>query len=143
MLQHRSKRLLLKKSGTRTALFEVRDTGPSGDFFFVDCEGESPAEKRPFDKSEVSASKQMENLLDQLHTQTRLIRDAWHAGETARLRILAGQLSSLADGSDNETVSEMAAELEAVLLAEEAEATAMCERIEALILQCKKAATTQ
>ncbi len=85
---------------------------------------------------------QIETLLDQLHTQTRSIGEVWHAGETARLRVLAGQLSALAEGSGNQGICESAAEIEAVLHAEEAEAAAVCERIEALILECKKAAST-
>jgi len=85
---------------------------------------------------------QIETLLDQLHTQTRSIGEVWHAGETARLRVLAGQLSALAEGSGNQGICESAAEIEAVLHAEEAEASAVCERIEALILECKKAAGT-
>jgi hypothetical protein len=82
----------------------------------------------------------MENLLDQLQAQARRVRDTWQAGEGARLRVLAGRLASLAQGSGSLAVSETAAELEAVLLAEEAEASATCEQIEALILQCKEAA---
>ncbi len=82
----------------------------------------------------------MENLLDQLQVQTRRVRDTWQAGEAARLRILAGQLGSVASGAGHGIVSRLAAELEAVLLAEEAEASAMCEKIEALIQQCRQAA---
>ena len=89
---------------------------------------------------EGSPTRQMEKLLDQLQERTALVRESWQAGEAARLRMLTGQLASLAEGSGNEAVTETAAELESVLLAEEAEASAMCERIEALIHQCKKAA---
>jgi len=94
------------------------------------------------DTGDLSPTSQIDTLLDQLHTQTRSIGEAWHAGETARLRILAGQLSALAEGSGNQGICESAAEIEAVLHAEEAEASAVCERIEALILECKKAAGT-
>ena len=94
------------------------------------------------DTGDVSPGSQIENLLVQLQTQTRSIGEAWHASETARLRVLAGQLSALAEGSGNQSICESAAEIEAVLRAEEAEASAVCERIEALILQCKKAATS-
>jgi hypothetical protein len=85
----------------------------------------------------------MENLLDQLQVQTKRVRDTWQAGEAARLRILAGQLAALAEGSGHSVISSSATELEAVLLAEEAEASALCERIEALIQQCRQAADAE
>ncbi|MHC4218935.1 MAG: hypothetical protein ACYSU7_10830 [Planctomycetota bacterium] len=85
-------------------------------------------------------ARRLDNLLEALRVQTRQVRDTWQAGEAARLRVLAGQLASLADGAGNGAISRSAEELEAVLLAEEAEASAMCEKIEALILQCKQAA---
>jgi hypothetical protein len=87
-----------------------------------------------------SPGRRMENLLDQLHARTRLVRDAWQAGESASLKMLAGQLAALAEGTGNDAIVKSAAELEGVLLAEEAEASAICERIEALIQQCRKAA---
>ena len=95
--------------------------------------GDGPADYSP--------RRQIENLLDQLLAQTRRLRDTWEAGEASRLRLLAGQLASLAQGQGNATIGDAAAELEALLLAEEAEASAMCERVEALIGQCRKAAT--
>ena len=88
----------------------------------------------------ISPARRIENLLDQLQSQTKMVRDTWEAGEAARLRILAGELASLADGSGRAAVSDSASELEAMLIAEEAEASAMCERIEALIHRCKQAA---
>ncbi len=90
-----------------------------------------------------SPSTQIENLLDQLHAQTRSLGEIWHAGEADRLRSLAGQLTALADESARATIHQYASELESLLLGEEAEASAICERIEYLILQCKKAAATQ
>ena len=90
-----------------------------------------------------SPSTQIENLLDQLHAQTRSIGEIWQAGEAARLRSLAGQLAALADEANTGTIHDYATQLEALLLGEEAEASAICERIEYLILQCKKAASTQ
>ena len=90
-----------------------------------------------------STGAQIENLLDQLHAQTRSIGEVWHAGEADRLRNLAGQLAALADGSSSSAIRDYTTELEALLLAEESEASAICERIEYLILQCKKAASTQ
>lgn len=82
----------------------------------------------------------LEKLLGELQEHTRNIGDSWQSGESARLRMLAGQLASLAAGSGNAAVSELAAELESMLIAEEAEASAICERVESLIQQCKKAA---
>ena len=88
-------------------------------------------------------ARRMENLLDQLQLQTRRVRDTWQAGEAARLRILAGQLAAMAEGNGHDVISDSAAELEAVLLAEEAEASALCEKIEALIQQCRQAASDE
>ena len=97
--------------------------------------GEGPADHSP--------RRQIENLLDQLQAQTRRLRDMWEAGEASRLRLLAGQLASVAEGQGDAAVSDSAAELEAMLVAEEAEASAMCERVEELIGQCRKAATSK
>ncbi len=80
----------------------------------------------------------IDELLNELQAHAKAIRESWHAGETARLKTLAGRLASLAEGSGNRAITEMAGEMEAVLLAEEAEASAMCERIEELIRQCRK-----
>ena len=95
--------------------------------------GDGPADYSP--------RRQIENLLDQLQAQTKRLRDTWEAGEGSRLRLLVGQLASLTQGQGSAVISHSAAELEALLLAEEAEASAMCERVEALIGQCRKAAT--
>ncbi len=80
----------------------------------------------------------VDELLNDLQAHARAIRESWHAGETARLKTLAGRLASLAEGSGDRAVAEMAAEMEAVLLAEEAESSALCERIEELIRQCRR-----
>ncbi len=93
--------------------------------------------------ADYSPRRQIENLLDQLQAQTRWLRDLWDAGEASRLRLLAGQLASVAQGEGDAAISGSASEIEAMLLAEEAEAAAMCERVEALISQCRKAATTK
>ena len=90
-----------------------------------------------------SPGSQIENLLDQLHAQTRSLGDIWHAGEADHLRNLAGQLAALAGTSSGADIREYAMELESLLMAEEAETSAICERIEYLILQCKKAAATR
>ena len=86
---------------------------------------------------------EIENILDQLHAQTKSLGDIWHAGEVVHLRNLAGQLAALARVSGGADIREYAMELESLLMAEEAEASAICERLEYLILECKKAAATQ
>ena len=91
------------------------------------------------DRGDLSPDLEIDDLLAALQSHTKSIGETWHAGEAARLRILAGQLAALAEGSGNPGICEPAAEIEAVLYAEEAEASAVCEKIEALILQCKKA----
>ncbi len=90
-----------------------------------------------------SPGSQIENLLDQLHAQTRSLGEIWHAGEADHLRSLAGQLAALAGAARGPEIREYAMELESLLMAEEAETSAICERIEYLILECKKAAATQ
>jgi hypothetical protein len=86
---------------------------------------------------------QIEILLEKLQEQTSSLGDIWHAGEADQLRNLAGQLAALARAPSGAQIREYAMELESLLMAEEAEASAICERIEYLILQCKKAASTQ
>ena len=86
---------------------------------------------------------QIEILLEKLQEQTSSLGDIWHAGEADRLRNLAGQLAALARAPSGAEIREYAMELESLLMAEEAETSAICERIEYLILQCKKAASTQ
>ena len=86
---------------------------------------------------------EIENILDQLHAQTKSLGAIWHAGEADQLRNLAGQLAALAGASSSAEIREYAMELESLLMGEEAEASAICERIEYLILECKKAAATK
>ena len=83
---------------------------------------------------------QLERLLDELNEKMNKIRQSWGSGELDRLRILAGQLSTAAKGSGNRLMTESATELESVLLAEESETSAVCEKVEALIQDCKRAA---
>ncbi len=90
-----------------------------------------------------SPRSEIENILDQLHAQTKSLGEIWHAGEADHLRNLAGQLAALAGSSSSAAIREYAMELEALLMGEEAEASAICERIEYLILECKKAAATK
>ena len=86
---------------------------------------------------------QIESILEQLHAQTKSLGEIWYAGEADQLRNLAGQLAALAGASSSADIRDYAMELEALLLGEEAEASAICERIEYLILECKKAAATK
>ena len=90
-----------------------------------------------------SPGSEIENILDQLHAQTKSLGEIWHAGEDDHLRNLAGQLAALAGASSSAHIREYATQLEALLMGEEAEASAICERIEYLILECKKAAATK
>ena len=89
-----------------------------------------------------SEGTRIENLLDQLLAQTKSVGDAWREGEASRLRLLAGQLAAMADGSGRSSLGEWAQELNTLLLAEDAEVSATCEKIEALILQCREASET-
>ncbi len=90
-----------------------------------------------------SPGSEIEKLLEQLHAQTKSLGEIWHAGEADQLRNLAGQLAALAGASSSADIREYAMELESLLMGEEAEASAICERIEYLILECKKAAATK
>ncbi len=90
-----------------------------------------------------SPGSEIENTLDELLAQTKSLGEIWRAGEADQLRNLAGQLAALAGASSSAEIREYAMELESLLMGEEAEASAICERIEYLILECKKAAATQ
>ena len=79
----------------------------------------------------------LENLLGQLQGHSNNIHDLWQAGEAAQLKLLAGQLKSLTCESDHRLIGEMADELDSLLLGEEAEVSALCEKIEALIHLCR------
>lgn len=95
------------------------------------------------DGTDQPSTSQIEILLEKLQEQTSSLGEIWHAGEADQLRNLAGQLAALASASSGPDIREYAMQLESLLMAEEAEASAICERIEYLILQCKKAASTQ
>lgn len=95
------------------------------------------------DGTDQPSTSQIEILLEKLQEQTSSLGEIWHAGEADQLRNLAGQLAALANASSGPDIREYAMQLESLLMAEEAEASAICERIEYLILQCKKAASTQ
>ena len=83
-----------------------------------------------------SPRRRLENLVGQLRERMELIGES----EAIRLHRLVEELALLVDGSGRIAIDEWTAELETLLLAGEAEASALCERIEALILECKKAA---
>ena len=86
-----------------------------------------------------SVSAQIENLLEKLLAQVNSVGNSWREGEASRLRVLVGQLGAMADGSGTSSICEAAGDLDALLLAEDAEVSATCEKIEALILQCRNA----
>ncbi len=79
----------------------------------------------------------LENLLGQLQGHSSNIHDLWQAGEAAQLKLLSGQLRDLTCESDHRLIREMADQLDSLLLGEEAEASALCEKIEALIHLCR------
>ena len=84
-----------------------------------------------------------ENRPDQQQETAGCRGEIWQAGEAELRRKRAGQLTALAGASSGADIREYAMELESLLMAEEAETSAICERIEYLILQCKNAASTQ
>ena len=96
---------------------------------------------RPGDKSSlgVDSLERLEGLLGELEDRTKAIRENWQSGEEARLSLLAGRLKALAPGCGDALIGRSVADLEALLLAEEAEASAICDKLEALILQCRNA----
>jgi hypothetical protein len=81
-----------------------------------------------------------ERLLEALESHAGSMRESWPAGDEAGLLALAGRLVSLAERSGDADLGASAADLEAMLVAQEAEASALCERVEALIQQCRRAA---
>jgi hypothetical protein len=82
-----------------------------------------------------SAIRRLEELLGKLRENSRRFRDEWQAGETTRVEAIAGQVSEAARREANPVI---ATELEAMLLQEEAETSAMCEKVEALIQLCRR-----
>ncbi len=97
-------------------------------------------ESQPQGRGDSDKAVAVEHLLEELQTWVGLIGESSQIGQTTRLGLLAGELKVLAAESGQAAVHEAAAEIEAVLLAEEAQTSAMCEKVEALILQCKQAA---
>ncbi len=83
----------------------------------------------------MSAIERLEGLLERLREQSHRFRDAWQAGEATRVEAIAGSLGEAARGCANPVIAK---ELEAMLLQEEAETSAMCEKVEALIQLCRE-----
>ena len=83
----------------------------------------------------------VEDLLAELERRVGKVRDAWQSGEAAQARAIAGELLNMTRASSRDDVSRSAAEIEQMLLAEEAEASALCEKVEALIALCRRVGT--
>ena len=71
----------------------------------------------------------MEAILEDLGRQATRLHERWDLAAVVRLQRLLRELAALSDGQ----VRRSAAELEALLLGEEAEASALCEKVEALV----------
>lgn len=76
-------------------------------------------------------------LLARLEGHADHMRDSWHGVEQARLEMVINRLRALKDGPEVAQLDECAAELESILLAEEAQSSALREKVESLIHQCK------
>ena len=92
---------------------------------------QGPKTLRPGDPHEAST---VECLLQELRACADSVGESWPIGEATRLGLLASELKVRAQESGKSAVCAAAAELEAALLAEEAQASAMCEKVEALDL---------
>lgn len=83
----------------------------------------------------MSAINRLEELLEKLREQSHRFRDACQTNEATRFEAVAGQLGDVERSCANPAVAK---ELEAMLLQEEAETSAMCEKVEALIQLCRR-----
>jgi hypothetical protein len=89
------------------------------------------------ERAPITAVQRLEALLGKLREQSHRFRDGWQAGEASRVDAIAGQVGEVARGGANPVIAK---ELEAMLLQEEAETSAMCEKVEALIQLCRRRA---
>ncbi|MHC4427907.1 MAG: hypothetical protein ACYS0D_04795 [Planctomycetota bacterium] len=76
----------------------------------------------------------LNKMVDELVRHTDKLRKRWETSAAQRLRRLARELSKATDAE----VRESAIALESMLLSEEAEASALAEKVEALIQSCKR-----
>lgn len=76
----------------------------------------------------------LDQIVDELLRHADKLSKRWETSAAQRLRRLARQLSKATDAE----VRESAIALESILLSEEAEASALAEKVEALIQYCKR-----
>lgn len=81
----------------------------------------------------------VEFFITELQTRIEALCRAWETGDEAALNDLAHQLKDAAEGYGYPSITQSAAELEAALLLEEAQASAIAEKAESLIALCKRA----
>ncbi|MCI0363480.1 MAG: Hpt domain-containing protein [Phycisphaerales bacterium] len=84
-----------------------------------------------------------EFFISELQDRVQALDHAWHAGDQASLRTMSQQLKDAAQGFGYPAITESAAQLEAALLAEQAEISAIGEKVEALIALCRRATAGQ
>ena len=93
--------------------------------------------------SEFAGDPDMDELVEfftgEMQDRINALRSAWEASDHDQLRGLAHQLKGAAGGYGFPTITETAAELEGAIRAGEAEVSALQEKLEALILLCKRA----
>ncbi|UCD74143.1 MAG: Hpt domain-containing protein [Phycisphaerales bacterium] len=121
--------------------------GPADD----SCMGESspiPGKVSPEPlKSEFAGDADMMELVEffvsDLREKIEAIIEAWKAGDGQRLRRLAHQLKGAGGGYGFPTITEAAGDLEHHLMDDEAGLSALGEKVEALILLCRRASAEE
>ena len=81
----------------------------------------------------------IEYFLSELKDRVGRLEHAWMLGDHERLRQVAQQLKGAAGGYGFPTITNTAADLEFSLTSEQAEISALAEKVEALISICKRA----
>jgi hypothetical protein len=76
----------------------------------------------------------LDKMVDELIRHTDKLRKRWETSASQRLRRLAREFAKATDAE----VRDSAVALESMLLSEEAEASALAEKVEALIQSCKR-----
>lgn len=101
------------------------------------------AEARPPIHSEFENDPDLRDLVvlfvDELDRRVDAIRHAYHAEDVAELRRISHQLKGAAGGYGFDPIGDAAGRLEIELLHDEAELSALAERVEDLIACCRAA----